>query len=174
MNSDQIKKIMKSHDITRKYFKGVYAIDTVPCLRRDSKGFYVVNNDYKSGAGEINKFQNLRSCVSIIYSLGIHWLVVSNMSHDEIPEIFDSFGREPFRKEILEKLSSYNDLRYSIKQLQSCYTSVCGVYCCLYALWICNKHSLDSFLAEFSDSLLTNDLKVIEIFNNSFSQQPDL
>lgn len=112
--------------------------------------------------------------ILIIYCLGIHWIAISMMPHDRIIELFDSFGREPLREEILKKLKAFSSVKYSVKQIQSCYTSVCGVYCCLFALWKCTNLPFETFLDEFSDSLLENDTKVVEMFNNSFSNQSAL
>lgn len=52
MNSEQITKILKSHRKTRKYFKGVYSIDTIPYISKNRSGIYIVNNDYKNGTGK--------------------------------------------------------------------------------------------------------------------------
>lgn len=52
MNGDQIIKIMKSHRKIKKYFKGVYSLDTIPYVSRKRKGIYIVNNDYKNGVGK--------------------------------------------------------------------------------------------------------------------------
>lgn len=101
---------------------------------------------------------------------GIHWFVIFLISENNVPEFFDSFGREPKRSEILYALKNFERVKYNKKQLQSCFSSVCGIYCCLYIFFRCYNITFESFLSRFNDKLLENDLKSIKMFKDIFSQ----
>lgn len=91
------------------------------------------------------------------------------MLHDEVPEFFDSFGRDPTKNEFKIALKEFSDVKFSVMEIQSCFTDVCGIYCCLYSLFKCLRISMELFLDQFDDSLIKNDLKAVEMFKIYFS-----
>lgn len=102
---------------------------------------------------------------------GIHWVLISTLRDDNVPEFFDSFGRKPSRHEFLKALKNFQFLRFNSKQVQSSFTSCCGVYVCLLAVWRCRGKSFESFLNQFTDSLISNDISSLELFAQAFRYQ---
>lgn len=123
----------------------------------------------------VNKIKNhLFSIKIIFFNLGIHWIVLAVVENEKTMsfevEIFDSFGREPSRREIFLALKNFKSLKYSTKQLQSCFSSTCGIYSIMYTIWRENSyHSMQKFLDKFSEKLLENDLRVLRMFQAHFS-----
>lgn len=54
MNSNQIDQAMKKNPFTSQYFGGVFAINTLPIIKKHEKKIYIVNNDTQSGDGNKN------------------------------------------------------------------------------------------------------------------------
>lgn len=119
----------------------------------------------------------LRMLAKVLFFMKVFiglYLIANIYNHQKrefIVELFDSFGREPRRKEILLALKNFHFLKYSTKQLQSCFTSTCGLYSVMYVLWRTKKfqNSLESFLNQFSENLLENDFKILRMFQEEFS-----
>ena len=95
-----------------------------------------------------------------------------NDGHGHV-EFFDSYGRPPeensihILKWILETAKTWN---FNEKQLQSNYSTVCGLYCLLYLCFKCLGGTMEKFTSLFDDSdFFLNDSFVYDMSLAIFS-----
>jgi hypothetical protein len=137
MNGLSLDRYLKQCAITKPYYAGVYAIDTVPSLSGSNKTlprFYLVNTDRAEGPGE-------------------HWIILFYVSSNFL-EIFDSMGQSPqaYDKCLAASFSGTPGLivSYTNKRLQSLSSNVCGAHCLFFAYKKCQqKQSLASLLIRY-------------------------
>jgi hypothetical protein len=149
MDYQTISSILSNNVKTSKKFRGIFMIDQLRECSRE--GIYIVNNDTSKGHG-------------------FHWMVFFIPSEKkEIPEFFDSFGREPTRIEILNFFSKYGEIKYSKKQIQSAFNDSCGKFSAVFAVWKACNLSMEEFLKMFTDNFIQNEEIIKKIFNSFFS-----
>ena len=127
MNTDEINWIL-SRNVGHK-FLGVFSADQFPELR-NFPCCYVINTDPAHLPGK-------------------HWVAYYHSSPNS-HEFFDSYGQHPSSY----LLSSYSNLTYNQKLLQSFTSNVCGQFCIYYLYRRCHFTSLSrivSFLSKLSD-----------------------
>lgn len=152
MNTLDIQKVLKLHKCTKKYFKGVYAIDKIPKKVKSKPAMYVINTDKSNKPGQ-------------------HWLAIY-FSSTGCAEFFDSYGRAPSKYTGLSKFLKLNSkcMIYNTKQIQSSFTGVCGQYCCVFLSTRCKQKSMKNFVKLFNtQNRLENDIKIKQLFKKEFS-----
>lgn len=155
MNTLEIWNALKFNKYTRKHFKGVFPIDKIPKIIGKRPSLIVVNTDKSDESGT-------------------HWLAIYLSSKDK-GEFFDSYGRKPTQKEILNffKRNHIKSVFYNKTQLQGYLSEVCGQYCCVYLLSKAKNWTLKRFLKLFhqNENAHENDKLVYEMFLNNFSMK---
>lgn len=141
LNNIQLIEILKQDNITKKYFLGVFSINTLPKKINKYPSLFILNtspSNVKEG----------------------HWLAIYIDKNQKL-EFFDSYGLNPkFYKlnSYINKISksfSYNKIRY-----QSYFSNTCGYFCLIYLLLKCRKISIKRI---FSKNTIKNE-KIINYF----------
>lgn len=151
MTTLDIQKALKSHKFTKKYFQGVFAINTIPKRVKSKPALYVINTDKSNQPGQ-------------------HWLAVYFPSNG-CGEFFDSYGRSATKYPEIKRFLKYNSkcIIYNNKQLQSLFTGVCGQYCCIFLLNRCKRNSMEKFIKLFNiKNQIENDVKIKKLFKKEF------
>lgn len=151
MNTLNIQKALESQRCTKKYFRGVFALDKIPKKVKTKPAMYVINTDKSDKPGE-------------------HWLAIYFPSKG-CAEFFDSYGRSPSKYADINRFLKHNSkcISYNKKQLQSIFTGVCGQYCCVFLINRCKRKSLKSFIKLFNvKNQIENDLKIKKLFKKEF------
>lgn len=149
MNTLQINKTLKNNPKTKKFFRGVFASDSLP--KRISKPAIVIANTDSS------------------YMPGTHW-VAFYFSSKGTAEYFDSSGQYPHKKEFNNFLRR-NSKRFTSnkQQIQGQFSNTCGHYCMVYSLYKSSNKTMKQFLKKFSKrNFISNDLKILKMYKNNF------
>lgn len=151
MNGGELTTLVERCPVTRQFFRGVYAIDTLPTtLQRNST--YICNLD---GINEP----------------GSHWIAIYKPPLENEPtEYFDSYGL--YAPECLEERLTRNDLDYYLfnkRMIQHFMSVTCGLFA-LYYIWQRPlRQSMDDALDIFNDDVdFSNDLVVDELVSSHF------
>ena len=153
MDTISLNCLLKRNKYTRKYFKGVYALDKLPKIVKQPS--LVICNTDKSSEN------------------GVHWVAIfipPKNAKKMSSEFFDTFGRQPTKPNFINYLTS-NKIRsiiYNPIQVQANTSSSCGKFCCLYLLHKSQNKSMKSFIELFSENLPQNEILVREMFKKSF------
>jgi hypothetical protein len=122
MNETHIRDILFKDKTTKYNFAGVFARDefnAIPLshqLTPHSPSFFIVNLDTSNLPGS-------------------HWVAIEFHHRTKEAFYFDSYGLDPFYKDLDKKLTSEADvITWNIEKLQNLSTSVCGQYCILFCL----------------------------------------
>ena len=111
-------------------FMGVYPSDILPPLITCSATL-IVNTDPHSAKGR-------------------HWLAIHLLPRSYSGYFFDSYGLPPLIPSILTFLRrTFSLLEYNPSQLQGWTITVCGEYCCLFALFMQRGYSPRQFVGLF-------------------------
>ena len=148
MNNKQLSDLIYSSPITKDYFNGVFAADTLPYGNKRKHGFYIANQDP-------------------ISSKGSHWVsffIPSNRYQNM--EYFDSYGMYP--PKLLESFLNTSYIR-STKFIQNAFSATCGQYCMYYIYQRCKGKSLEEIVSYFTDEHLENDIYVNNFIEEKFS-----
>ena len=107
------------------------------------------------------------------YVLGSHWVAVC-ISDSGYSEYFDSYGLPPYKLEIMAFLHRHSiSWTFNRHRLQGFTSSVCGHYCCIYALHRARGQSMTSFVNMFVPARYTcNDKKTVRMFCAQFGECP--
>lgn len=153
MNTLQIWNALLYNNYTKKNFKGVFPLDKIPSIIKDKPALIVVNTDKSNQPGT-------------------HWVALY-LSSKGGGEYFDSYGRKPIQKEILNffRRNNIKSIIYNKTLLQDYFSIVCGQYCCVYLLYKAKNCSLNNFVKLFDKkkNLQENDEFVSKMFLNNFS-----
>lgn len=157
MNSITLGNVLKHNKFTKKYFRGVYASNTLP-LKPKPASILIANTDKA-------------------HLPGIHWVgffIPPKKPKNLITEFFDSYGRAPTRLDFLKFLrrTGAKEIYYNPMQIQSNNSESCGQITCLYLLHKSKNKSLKTFLKLFSRDLKHNELVVKELFKKNFALKP--
>ena len=130
MNSSQLRWILSNDKVTRRNFKGVYALDEISHIQHKSfPSAYVFNLDPS-------------------HKPGLHWVAVY-IDRKRLPEYFDSFGRPPPR-EIKDFLDTYAESwNYNHVPVQELYSTTCGQFVVFYIYQRCSGLTLESILRKY-------------------------
>lgn len=150
MNTIQITRLLTHNKVTKKFFRGVFAIDTIPKTIK-KPGMMIINTDKSTQPGK-------------------HW-IAAFVPASGCAEYFDSYGGTPAHTELKNFLQKQSTcFVYNNKRLQGNFTTVCGQYCCVYLWMRCSKKSMQYFLNLFDNSNYEhNDRHVVAIFNKIFN-----
>ena len=159
MNTVQLTSLARSCPTTMRYFRGVYASDTIPSLHHIENSTYICNLDTSDKPGS-------------------HWVSFYVPPLDTEPiEYFDSYGlRAPsdFERTFLSGRDCSYYL-YNNRTIQYLSSAVCGQYA-LYFIWQRPiQRDMDSVLNIFdSDVHLYNDLIVNSLVEVHFKVDLDV
>lgn len=154
MDSISLRNALKRNQYTKKIFRGIFALDTLPPRARQPS--ILVSNTDRA------------------HLPGVHWVgiyIPPKNAKRLLPEFFDSYGRKPQKPEYLRLMKSNGAKRisYNSQQIQSNQSSSCGQITCLYLLHKSRKKPLKSFLKLFTSDLNQNEVVVRKLFNKHFS-----
>jgi hypothetical protein len=97
---------------------------------------------------------------------GTHWLAVLIQPKSHSSFLFDSYGLAPFIPNIQKFLRDNSIVRdYNKVPLQSLTSTVCGKYCCLFALYMDRGYSPKQFISLFGQDA---DSQVSSMFTSEF------
>lgn len=150
MNSYEISTILKSDELTKTLFKGVYAADQIPTVTTYPSAF-VVNTDPR-------------------YRGGQHWV---SIYFDGVKkgEFFDSYGNKPMHySQYFVDCLQENSISYISNKvgLQSYSSNVCGFYCILYIYCKSRQMKMSEIVQMFTSDKLYNDWTVTNFVNRNF------
>ena len=155
MNTVQLTCLARSCPTTKKYFRGVYASDTLPHLADSSNSStYICNLDSSDKPGS-------------------HWVsFYVPREHSKPVEYFDPYGLDAptdFEQNILSRSHSIDYYLYNTRTVQHLSSAVCGQYA-LYFVWRRPiERSMDSVLSIFDNNdHLYNDLLVNHLVERHF------
>jgi hypothetical protein len=151
MNTVQINRALKKHPVTKKCFRGVYSLDTLPpkkYLKKPSS--FIVNTDPSNKPGT-------------------HWIAIYLPANGRA-EFFDSYGRWPAHKNFQTFIhkNTKKPILYNKMKLQSPLSTVCGKYCCLYLFYKCNGKSMKEFQKLYGPDRRINDRITENMFKKIF------
>jgi len=103
---------------------------------------------------------------------GSHWLAIHFEPRSSTAYYFDSYGFLPFIRTIhafLRRNCTVWD--YNTVQLQGLTSTVCGQYCCMFALYMDRGYTPKQFVGLFSTDIA--DRQIDEIFTSEFGPLRD-
>ena len=113
-------------------FLGVFPSDLLPQLPIARSGTLIVNTDSHTESGS-------------------HWLAIHLQSRSHSSFYFDSYGLPPFIPSIESFIHRNSIVRiYNTVQLQAPTSTVCGKYCCLFALYMDRGYTPREFVGLFT------------------------
>lgn len=154
MNTNQLLKCIRSDSLLDAQCAGVYPLNKIPSP--DGRPECVIAN-----LDPHNKD-------------GSHWIAI-HVDQDGVGEFFDSYGRQPKKKEFIKYLNK-NCCRWTSvgRALQSPFASTCGQYCVYYLFLkvrgVPTREIVDGFGGDFEK----NDMKVTKWLNGKFDVNTDV
>lgn len=139
MNTGEIEQALKSNVRTKRFFRGVYAYDEIPKVKRtNEKQFFVFNTDPSSKGGS-------------------HWVcAMINKKKGGKNVFFDSYGYAPRKAKFLSFLNS--NYTYNKKTLQHPLSTTCGQWCIFFVWEKCYGKSISQITSKFDQKWpLVND-----------------
>ena len=158
MEGSILDKCFKRCLVTKQYYKGIYAIDTIP-FNSIYPSFIVVNTAPSTSNGE-------------------HWIVLFFINEGLI-EIFDSLGQSPYAYGIHFKryIESKKHIKfvYTNKRFQSLKSNVCGAHCLFFGYKKCQKKLALSTLVNryYLNDTNYNDCFVLCFISRKFAATTD-
>lgn len=142
MNTLQIESCLSKFSI----FGGVYSSDCLPTFIPKRPIVIISNVDSSSEPGS-------------------HWVAIY-ISKNDVSYFFDSYGLYPVKIEFVNFLQkhSFNNWNFNKKRLQDIYTDVCGMYVCIFTLFVHNAINVNFFEQLFSNDTVKNDALVCDLF----------
>ena len=150
MDGKELEAACMSDQHIKKYYRGIYAIDTLP-KRLNANGIFLCNT-------------------SPIAHEGRHWFCLHTLQHD-VTVVFDSYGHPPATQIWTNLFSHGKIVYYSDVRLQELFSQVCGhyvLYTC--ALWARGYSMLDILLQHYFDpsETLKNDSLVHSVISSRY------
>lgn len=142
MNTNQLEDILSNNCITKKYFTGVYSINTLKNIKVKPR-LVICNTDPS-------------------YKTGKHWVLF--FFYNNTVDYFDSLGKKPeyYGKEFITFMKSYaTKYNLCLNRIQPKDSSICGHYC----VWFAIMRSRNYNMYEIINSLPTPS-KIVEYVNN--------
>ena len=145
MRTSQLARLLNTHKVTRKVFKGVYPCNRIPRTLPKTTAF-IVNTDPDGKPGR-------------------HWIAYyCTPSHIYF---FDSYGQAPWKKELKKPMTLRKYKKYFGRRVQG-HSQVCGHYCLYFILAMAKKWSLKCF----GNNLNDNDMLVVRLIRHHFYKKP--
>ena len=148
LTTKQLNEILKSNNVTNRYFIGTFPACNYPISKNDVYSF-ITNTDEHDQSGN-------------------HWN--SWFVRGKKIIFFDSFGRAPhdqaFPQHYRDLIKKFNGVEYSRTQIQGLEATTCGMFCvhCIYILSL--GLDLNSFINEYYNDFKRNDKVVYDIVNS--------
>jgi hypothetical protein len=119
LNTIQLYKILSSDNCTKRYFRGVYAIDRLP-KKIIYPSFIVINTDKSNGPG-------------------MHWICIV-YTRDKNAYMYCPLGLHPAAYG-LDKYLQMTSIRWNYNkcQYQSFNSNICGYFVFLYLIFACRR-----------------------------------
>jgi hypothetical protein len=133
MNTSNILDILLRDKFSNKHFVGVGARDEFEESFNSSDGIHIFNTDYSNESGE-------------------HWIAVIRSPNKIL--YFDSYGRDPSTYSDIEEVlnsSHIMDIEWNNKLLQGLFSTTCGDYCILLALFWSRGYTMQEFINIMSE-----------------------
>lgn len=151
MNGEQLKDIINSTNSAKKYFKGIYSINTLP-KNLSTPSYLICNYDFDKNPGT-------------------HWFCLFKTSATKL-ECFDSLGLTAEKQKILKsyiKIKNIDSICYNQTQVQNTSTSTCGKFVLYFAIQ--RLHNLDLDFTEllneiFEENVDNNEIKVMNFLHH--------
>lgn len=145
MNNHQIDQVLSTHPDTSDSFLGVFPRDRIPMQDLCYPCSIVLNTDKSNDPGT-------------------HWVCVY-FNYNDGAEWFDSYGLSPQYKEFRNVVNTANYWSYNSIQLQSFFTTTCGLWCIYYIIHRANDIPANDIVNYFSSSysLLANDAYIEDL-----------
>lgn len=142
MDNLQIKSCLSKIPI----FGGVYSSDSLPTSLPNRPIVLISNVDSSSEPGS-------------------HWIAIY-IAKNDVSYFFDSYGLYPVKLEFVNFLQKYsfNNWTFNKKRFQDIYTDVCGMYVCLFTLFLQNTFNVNFFTQLFTHDTVKNDAMVCDLF----------
>lgn len=140
MNTQQIEKVLKYDNATKRYFQGVFPSDELPPVVKHYPAAIVANVDPRGKPGS-------------------HWCAFY-FSSDRKGEFFDSYGLKPgdYTQAFQDFLSKNSKAwSYNHHRLQSLDSNVCGHYCLYFLTYRCRHVDMETITARFTHNVKLND-----------------
>ena len=145
MNGDDLKRFIEPINSAKKYFKGIYSINTLP-QKLSIPSFLICNFDVESNPGS-------------------HWFCLFKTSKN-ILECFDSLGLNDEKQHLIKKYCKIRyviSLNYNETPVQNSSTSTCGKFVLYFAIQ--RLHNLDLSFSEilneiFEENANNNEARV--------------
>ena len=152
MNNREITRIVKTNEMLKKIFVGVYPADCLPSRPRNNKPCaYIANTHKKNQPGE-------------------HWVCFYATSYQPI-EYFDSYGFPP-TDDFLNILGE--EYLRSTKFVQHPLSSMCGQYCIFYIYMRAMGYTMIDIIQMFDDDTFLNDVVVNKFIEEKFQVDLDV
>lgn len=148
LTTNQLDKILKDNNVTKRYFLGTLPACTYPLTNNNIYSF-ITNTDEHDKTGQ-------------------HWN--SWFVRGDKISFFDSFGRSPddptlphhYRNLIL----NFRDIEYSRTRIQGWTATTCGLFCIHYIYVMSLGLDFKSFIAEYSKDFEANDDLVFDFVDS--------
>ena len=157
MNNFLIEKVLRSNKCVKEIFIGCFPKDIIPTpsveIAQKSKLAYVINTGNSDTTGQ-------------------HWVCFLVDRNKGIIYYFDSLGFAPYFYEyignFIKRFNIYN-VCHNKHRVQGLNSSVCGQYCILFLIHVCEGGTYDSFLRIFSKTeYVINDTLVCQVISKKF------
>ena len=155
MDTSQLQCCIQCDSLLRQHVLGVFAADQLPQVSDKSYPYgFITNTDVQAKRGQ-------------------HWCAFYANGLGET-EFFDSYGLSPRHyNHLFDQWLQNHSLQatWNTVQIQSEYSSVCGLYCLFYLRQRLMGRSLNRIVHLFSvDDLVSNDSFIYEYISNVYSQ----
>ena len=147
MKGSEILQFIKQSWPVQNTFRGVFPSDRLPThLPSGIRHAFICNLDKA-------------------HKRGTHWVAIFISTFGDIT-YFDSFGRPPYVKGILDFIRQHGRrLEYNKVPIQGALTRTCGLYCIYFVEQMCIGSSLKRFLHEFQTlNPAFNDNRIVQLF----------
>lgn len=151
MDTEQINYVLRRDKRTAAHFLGTFPVDYLPVTLGEFK-FFICNEEPH-------------------IMPGLHWLLWAKGPKRNPLTFFDSYGRQPYTAALstFAKRNAEHGLVCNRKQLQSSVSNVCGLYCCVFALFhVYYSYSVTQFAKIFRSSPEENDCLIQRFFQTEF------
>jgi hypothetical protein len=153
MNTSQLQCCIECDPLLKQHVLGVFPADRLPrTVTRYPCGF-IANTDIMSREGT-------------------HWIAFYLPRRGQA-EFFDSYGEDPtsnsvhFQRWFTQHVSA---VKWNTKQIQSAYSSVCGLYCLFFLRRRLGAHTMQDIVSIFSSTHLTaNDQFMYDYMSGVFT-----
>jgi len=150
----QIRKILETDSVTKSYFRGIYASDTIEAgnlvMDYNTNNIFICNTSRSSD------------------KVGLHWVLIFKNAETTI--FVDSYQRpmDFYSREIIDFLGDeYETIPFKLQHDSSNY---CPIYCLYFARYLSAGISLARILSDFGRNTVFNDNLVIRFYKKVYAK----